>query len=147
MSLGFTCPKSEGNYGNWYQWSENKCRDTSVRITLVWVTGDTHPNYSPVGIHCIIFSLFSDAWESCADRNKNLWIRWIRWNGKPFQSLERFLNIKKVYKIPQYCQRTSEFRDAGIRGATLPPISGRSFNPILTWEEQIKVSLHTKKME
>ena len=43
MSLGFTCPKSEGNYGTWYQWSENKCRDTSVRITLVWVTGDTHP--------------------------------------------------------------------------------------------------------
>ena len=25
---------------------ERKCRDTSVRITLVWVTGDTHP---PVG--------------------------------------------------------------------------------------------------
>ena len=43
MSLGFTCPKSEGNYGTWYQWSVNKCLDTSVRKTLVWVTGDPHP--------------------------------------------------------------------------------------------------------
>ena len=43
MSLGFTCPKSEGNYGTWYQWSVNKCLDTGVRITLVWVTGDPHP--------------------------------------------------------------------------------------------------------
>ena len=43
MSRGFTCPKSEGNYGTWYQWSVNKCLDTGVRITLVWVTGDPHP--------------------------------------------------------------------------------------------------------
>ena len=43
MSLGFTCPKSEGNYDTWYQWSVNKCLDTGVWITLVWVTGDPHP--------------------------------------------------------------------------------------------------------
>ena len=28
---------------------ERKCRDTSVRITLVWVTGDTHPK---IPLHC-----------------------------------------------------------------------------------------------
>ena len=43
----------------------------------------------PVGIHYIIFSLLSDAWESCADRNKNVG---IRWNGKPFQSWERWID-------------------------------------------------------
>ena len=46
MSLGFTCPKSEGNYGTWYQWSVNKCLDTSDRKNLVWVTGDSYPVFA-----------------------------------------------------------------------------------------------------
>jgi hypothetical protein len=50
VSLGFTCPKSEGNYGAWYQWSVNKCLDASVRETLVWVTGDTHPFFDMLSI-------------------------------------------------------------------------------------------------
>ena len=35
---------------------ERKCRDTSVRITLVWVTGDTHPSYR-------IKQIFSNGFE------------------------------------------------------------------------------------
>ena len=42
MSLGFTCPKSEGNYGTWHQWPVNNCLHASVRETLFWVTGDPH---------------------------------------------------------------------------------------------------------
>ena len=42
MFLGFTCPKSEGNYGTWHQWPVNNCLHASVRETLFWVTGDPH---------------------------------------------------------------------------------------------------------
>ena len=42
MLLGFTYPKSEGNYGTLNQCSVNMCLDESVWEMLVWVTGEPH---------------------------------------------------------------------------------------------------------
>ena len=52
MSLGFTCPKSGGNIGTWYQGSVNKCQDAKVWETLVLVTGVTHPTFTNKFITC-----------------------------------------------------------------------------------------------
>ena len=54
MSLGFTCSKSGGNIATWHQGSGNKCQDTKVRETVVWVTSRvTHPNF-----YLFLFNIF-----------------------------------------------------------------------------------------